>query len=167
MVFVLVIALGIFLDQAAKWLIVRSLPVGGGFEVIPGILDIHHVRNTGAAWSMFSENTMGLAIFSLVMLVGLSIWFCRVPRENLLLRLAISVVISGAVGNMIDRFRLGYVVDFLELPHWPVFNVADMLLCGGVAALAVLLLLDERAAGRNRPDNQDKQDKQGEQGVNI
>ena len=163
MIFALVIVLGIVLDQVSKWLIVRSLPVGSGFEVIPGVLDIHHVHNTGAAWSMFNENTMGLAIFSLVMLLGLSIWFCRVPCENLRLRLAISVVISGAVGNMIDRFRLGYVVDFLELPHWPVFNVADMLLCGGVAALAVLLLLDERAADRNTQDKQDKQETRTEE----
>ena len=150
MIYLLVIVLGIILDQLTKWLIVQALPVGSGFAVIPGILDIHHVRNTGAAWSMFSENTLGLAVFSLVMLVGLSVWFWRTPRENIWLRLALAVVISGAVGNMIDRFRLGYVVDFLELPHWPVFNVADMLLCGGVAALAVLLLLEERAAGRDK-----------------
>ncbi len=150
MIFALVIVLGVILDQASKWLIVKELPVGGGFTLIPGILDIHYVQNTGAAWSMFSDSTMGLAIFSLVMLAVLGFWFGRTPRDKVWMRLALSLVISGAVGNMIDRFRLGYVVDFVELPHWPVFNVADMLLCGGVAALAVLLLLDERAADKEK-----------------
>ena len=60
-------------------------------------------------------------------------------------RLALSVVMAGALGNMLDRFRLGYVVDFLELPHWPIFNVADILLCCGVAGLAILLFLEEKA----------------------
>lgn len=157
MIYLLIIVLGVAADQLIKWLVVEALPVGSGFSVIPGLLDVHHVRNTGAAWSMFSNSTLGLAIFSVVMLVGLSIWFWKTPADKIRLRMALSVVISGAVGNMIDRFRLGYVVDFLQLPHWPVFNVADILLCCGVAALAVLVLLDEKANEKADDDTDNRQ----------
>jgi signal peptidase II len=144
MIYFLVILLGLVLDQASKWLVAGSLPLGASFELVPVVLNIHYVRNTGAAWSMFSNSTLGLAIFSLLMLVVLGIWFWKTPADKRWQRLALCLMISGAVGNMIDRFRLGYVVDFLELPHWPVFNVADMLLCCGVALLAVALLWEER-----------------------
>jgi signal peptidase II len=153
MIYFLVILLGLVLDQASKWLVSSSLPLGASFELVPIVLNIHYVRNTGAAWSLFSNSTLGLAIFSLLMLVVLGIWFWKTPADRQGQRMALCLMISGAVGNMIDRFRLGYVVDFLELPHWPVFNVADMLLCCGVALLAILLLWEEknlRAAEKNQ-----------------
>ncbi len=143
MLYLPVLLLGVLIDQLTKWLIVSNLPLDGGFEVIPGILRIHYVQNTGAAWSMFSENTLALAMFSLFVLVLLGFWFYKTPTREVWQRLALAVIMAGALGNMIDRFRLGYVVDFIQLPHWPVFNVADMLLCCGVAALAFLLLKDE------------------------
>ena len=73
----------------------------------------------------------------------LGFWFYKTPKGEVWQRLSLTVIMAGAVGNMLDRFRLGYVVDFIQLPHWPVFNAADMLLCCGVAALAFLLLKDE------------------------
>ncbi len=170
MIYLLIIVLGVAADQLIKWLIVEALPVGSGFSVIPGLLDVHHVRNTGAAWSMFSNSTLGLAIFSLVMLVGLSVWFWKTPTDKVWMRMALAVVISGAVGNMIDRFRLGYVVDFLQLPHWPVFNLADILLCCGVAALAVLVLLDEKADKKEavaalKDNNEDSNEDSGQKNI--
>lgn len=145
MIFVLIIGLGLLLDQLSKWLVVQNLPLGGSVEVLGPILQLHHVRNTGAAWSLFSDSTFGLAVFSVLLLALLAVWFFLTPsktRAGRGQRLALSVVMAGALGNMVDRFRLGYVVDFLELPHWPVFNVADMLLCCGVAGLALLLLFE-------------------------
>lgn len=142
MLYLLVLLLGVVIDQLVKWLIVSNLPLGSGFAVIPGILRIHYVQNTGAAWSMFSENTFALAVFSLFVLALLGFWFYKTPKTEAGQRLALAMIMAGAAGNMIDRFRLGYVVDFIQLPHWPVFNVADMLLCCGVAVLAFLLLKD-------------------------
>ena len=143
MLYLLVLLLGLAIDQLTKWLIMSNLPLNGGFDVIFGLLRIHYVQNTGAAWSMFSENTLALAVFSLFVLVLLGVWFYKTPQAEIGQRLSFVVIMSGALGNMIDRFRLGYVVDFIQLPHWPVFNVADMLLCCGVAGLAFLLLKDE------------------------
>lgn len=144
MFFVLIIILGLVLDQLSKWLVVQNLPLGASQDVLGSLLRLHHVQNTGAAWSMFRDSTFALAVFSVLLLALLAIWFFVTAPERRGQRLALSVIMSGALGNMLDRFRLGYVVDFLELPHWPVFNVADILLCCGVAVLAVLILLEER-----------------------
>lgn len=149
MLYLAVIIGGILLDQLIKWLIVANLPLGSGFALVPGLLGIHYVQNTGAAWSIFSGNTMGLAVFSVFMAALLGVWIWKTPSENRCQRLALSLMLAGAFGNMLDRFRLGYVIDFIELPHWPIFNIADMLLCIGVAWLAVLLIRQEIAERRN------------------
>lgn len=148
MIFVLVIILGLVLDQFCKWLVVQNLPLGASQDILGSLLRLHHVQNTGAAWSLFRDSTFMLAIFSVLLLALLVVWFFLTSPVHGGQRLALSVIISGALGNMVDRFRLGYVVDFLELPHWPVFNVADMLLCCGVAVLALLILLEERQEQR-------------------
>lgn len=143
MLYLAVIVLGVVIDQLVKLWVASALPLGGGFALVPGLLDIHYVQNTGAAWSMFNENTMALAIFSVFMSVFLAGWFWKTPKDKTGERMALCLMLSGAFGNMIDRFRLGYVVDFIELPHWPVFNIADMLLCVGVGLLAVMLIKEE------------------------
>lgn len=143
MLYLLVIIGGLVLDQLVKWLVAASLPLDGGFVLIPGLLQIHYVRNTGAAWSMFSNSTLVLAVFSLFMAALLGVWFWKTPAAQVGQRLALAMMLAGAFGNMLDRFRLGYVVDFIQLPHWPVFNIADMLLSAGVALLAFLLIRQE------------------------
>lgn len=150
MIFVVIILLGLVVDQLSKWLVVSSLPLGGSVELLGPLLRLHYVQNTGAAWSLFKNSTLALAVFSVLLLAVLAVWFSLTPAAKRGQRLALSVVMSGALGNMLDRFRLGYVVDFLELPHWPVFNVADMLLCCGVAALALLILLEERQTKKQK-----------------
>ena len=144
MIFIVIILLGLAVDQLSKWLVVQSLPLGASHEILGSLLKLHYVQNTGAAWSLFRDSTFMLAIFSVLLLALLAVWFWLTSPEHFWQRLALSMVMSGALGNMVDRFRQGYVVDFLELPHWPVFNVADMLLCCGVAALALLILLEEK-----------------------
>lgn len=146
----LIIVLGLAADQLSKLWVVERLPLGGVVELLP-FLRLHYVRNTGAAWSMFSNSTLGLAVFSVGLVLLLLFWLYKTPAERLGQKAALSLIIGGALGNMLDRFRLGYVVDFWELPHWPVFNVADILLCCGVGLLALFMLLEEwgnKRAGR-------------------
>lgn len=143
MLYGLLIILGIVVDQLVKMLVAAKLPLGGGFVLVPGLLQILYVQNTGAAWSMFSSSTLMLAVFSVFMAVFLGVWMWRTPKEQMWRRVALALMLAGAFGNMIDRFRLGYVVDFIQLPHWPVFNIADILLCVGVALLAVCLVAEE------------------------
>lgn len=122
------------LDQVTKYLIERTLPLGSFYpphciEVIPGFFNLVHVGNTGAAWSLFSGYPKALAIIGLVALVALFVF-----RKSLQLKLpqsqwAFGLIIGGIVGNLIDRFRQGYVTDFLDFHvndfYWPSFNVAD------------------------------------------
>lgn len=146
--YLLIVGLGLAADQLTKLLVASKLPLGASVGLLP-FLQLHHVRNTGAAWSLFAGNTFGLAVFSVVPLALLTFWLVRTPAAQVWWRGALCLVIAGALGNMLDRFRLGYVVDFLELPHWPVFNVADILLCCGVGLLALCLLLEERSQNNN------------------
>ena len=107
MIFVVIIILGLALDQLSKWLVVQSLPLGASQDVLGSLLRLHHVQNTGAAWSMFRDSTFALAIFSVLLLALLLVWFFLTSPEHWGQRLALSVIISGALGNMLDRFRLG------------------------------------------------------------
>lgn len=140
MLYLIVIILGVVIDQLVKLWVTNVLPLGGGWTVMPELLEIHYIQNTGAAWSLFDGNTMALALFSVLMELFLAGWFWKTPKEKVGERLALCLMLSGAFGNMIDRFRLGYVVDFIHLPHWPIFNIADMLLCIGAALLAYILI---------------------------
>lgn len=146
--YLLIVGLGLAADQLTKLLVVSKLPLGAAHGLLP-FFRLHHVRNTGAAWSLFAGNTFGLAVFSVVPLGVLLVWLVKTPAAQVWRRGALCLVIAGALGNMLDRFRLGYVVDFFELPHWPVFNVADVLLCCGVGLLALRLLLEERLQAKN------------------
>lgn len=124
----------IILDQATKLLIENTLPLGSFYppnriEVIQGFFNLVHVGNTGAAWSMFSGYPKVLALIGLFALSALYFF-----RKSLELKLPHSqwvfgLIIGGIVGNLIDRFRLGHVTDFLDFhignSHWPSFNIAD------------------------------------------
>lgn len=122
------------LDQATKLLIIHHLPFGAFYppqciEVIPGFFNLVHVGNTGAAWSLFSGHSEVLALVGVLALVLL--WFFRktLQLERIPSQWAFGLIIGGIIGNIIDRFRYGHVVDFLDFhladSHWPSFNVAD------------------------------------------
>lgn len=149
----LVAASILVLDQATKWLVVREVPRWYTHELIPGLLNLVHVRNKGAAFGImntpdagFSQQTffMAATAVALVAMLGLLATAKRPARNE---ALAIGGIMGGALGNLVDRARLGEVVDFLDLHvgawHWPAFNVADMGITLG-AAWMVLTLLKKR-----------------------
>lgn len=131
-----------FIDQATKAMIVSSMPLESGFEVIAGFFDIVHFRNTGAAFSLFSSGgamkTVFLALTSIAALVIIA--FLIKDEKRRLNVISFSLIAGGAAGNLIDRVRLGYVVDFLFFSiagyHWPAFNVADSAITIGAALIA-------------------------------
>ena len=144
----------IVLDQITKALVRRDLALYESHEIIPGLVSLVHGRNVGMAFGVFSggglpAQAVVLAVLSgAVLLLVLSHWR-RLADGPVLLRLALSLIAGGAVGNLIDRVRLGYVTDFVHVywrqHQWPDFNVADSAISIGI----VLLLLD---AVRSRPD---------------
>lgn len=126
----------VLLDQVTKYVVRANLELGGQIPVISGFFSISHVHNTGAAWGILSGHGLWLIALSIVMLVLIVIYQQRLVAGVPLNRIAVGLMISGILGNLIDRVRLGYVVDFLHF-YWrsyqfPSFNVADSAICVGV-----------------------------------
>ncbi|MFP4159351.1 MAG: signal peptidase II [Desulfobacterales bacterium] len=139
-------------DQALKLLVLRVIPLYESIEIIPGFFSIVHYRNPGGAFGMFASNSGVLlsAAFLAVTLgaLGLIIYlYLRTPRENRLLLAGLALLFGGAAGNLIDRLRLGNVVDFIDVYagdyHWPAFNLADSAITIGVVIFAGCVLFNK------------------------
>ena len=129
----------ITLDQLTKAVIVLALgPAQSShvMELVGGVLSVEYVENRGAAFGLFRGQGAALSLVALAILGGLVVYYRRVAAPSLWLAAAVGLVAGGAVGNLIDRIRLGYVVDFLAVGPWPKFNVADSAITVGVALLA-------------------------------
>lgn len=124
------------LDQATKWWVQHLLRYGERIEIIPGLLDFRYVRNTGAAWGLFADYQPVLILVSLVVLTVLRFQGRRMFGDDRWGRVTLGLLAAGICGNLIDRLRLGYVVDFIDFSwrghHFPAFNVADMAITIGV-----------------------------------
>jgi signal peptidase II len=142
-------ALILLADQATKALVVSSIEVGGRVQVVGDLLVLWHVRNAGAAFSIFQ----GGQTFFLVVTVfafGLLIYFHRAFRgRGPLLHVVLGLVLGGTLGNLLDRVRLGYVTDFVSVGigdlRWPTWNVADASIVIGILALVGYLTFWDRA----------------------
>lgn len=118
-------------DQGLKFVVQQNMYAMQTIDLLPGIVSLTYARNTGAAFSMFQSQTLLLVIVTLGVFV--LIWLNRrhtnqYPR---IFQIGLAVALGGALGNLIDRIRQGYVVDFVDFHFWPVFNLADAgILCG-------------------------------------
>lgn len=135
----LILILGLtiaLLDQVTKELVRAHFLVGDLLPIIPGFFNLTYVRNTGAAWGMMSGLNGWLIVLSVIMLAVLVIFRRSFLTDTVTHRIASGLMIAGIIGNLIDRLRLGYVVDFLDFhlaeSHFPSFNVADSAICIGV-----------------------------------
>jgi signal peptidase II len=143
------------LDQATKyWLLQTLQEANGPFIEVTGFFNIVLVWNRGVSFGMFNNdaglNGMVFSLLAAVIVVALLVWLRRAASP--LIRIAIGLVIGGAIGNVVDRLRLGAVVDFLDFHlgswHWPAFNVADSAICVGVAFMVIDGLLTRRETSR-------------------
>ncbi len=125
-----------FLDQATKYAVRNLFYVGESFPVIAGFFELTYVRNTGAAWGIFRGFNLGLAVLSAGVLAVLVVWRRHFWGDSSLQRTAAGLIVGGIMGNLYDRLRLGYVVDFLHVYRggwsFPAFNIADSAICVGV-----------------------------------
>ncbi len=135
------------LDQVTKYLIRQKL-LTGQYVVIPGFFDLSYVQNTGAAWGIMQGLNNWLVILSVIMLGVLIIFRRSILQDTTVHRIAAGLMIGGIIGNLIDRVRLGYVIDFLHFfwrdHHFPSFNVADSAICIGVALYIIMQFFDAR-----------------------
>lgn len=128
-------------DQIIKWMVVHSLVMYEKIPILGGLVTVTNIRNSGAAYNLFSDMTWLLILFpGIVMAFGLIYIGVKSKTSNKMLMLALSMVIGGGLGNLIDRITKGYVVDFLDIKIIPVFNVADMFICVGCGLLFIYLL---------------------------
>ena len=133
----LVAAGAVAADQAVKALVRATIERGEEVGLVLGI-DLVNVRNTGIAFGLFADGGALLVIFALAALAALLVFFAR-HRDRPLVWLPTGLLIGGAAGNLIDRAREGAVTDFIDLPAWPAFNLADVWITFGVLALLYVL----------------------------
>lgn len=152
----LFVSLGVIvLDQWTKWLVELHLPHHAAQPLIPGFLNLTHVRNTGVAFGLFAAQGVGdgswlLTLLGIAALAAVGFYFWFAPARDRLLLVALALVVGGAVGNLIDRMASGAVTDFIDVyvgaHHWPSFNVADSAISIGI----VLMALDSFRVRRHR-----------------
>lgn len=150
----LIISIAIIVSDAwTKWLVSNRIDLHESIPIIPNLFQLVHVRNTGAAFGIGANaesrivplllNTGAIAVFCVVVVYAI-----RSAVTDRLLQVGLHLILGGAIGNLLDRFRFGYVVDFLDAyvawggreHHWPAFNIADSAICIGIG----LLFLDMR-----------------------
>lgn len=135
------------LDQASKAAVQMLLPERASLVLAP-FLRLTHITNTGSAFGLFQGRTLFLIGASVVGLVVLILVYGHNHRSHPLLRWCIGLMVGGALGNLVDRVRLGYVVDFVDLGWWPVFNLADSAIVVGISGLALAFLVAQSRGHR-------------------
>lgn len=144
------IILLLILDQIVKYWTVANLALHTGQPLIPNVVSLFYIRNTGAAWGILSGNMLFFFIVTVAICIGLVVWAHRQKRRPMEY-LAYVLIFSGAVGNFIDRLRLGYVIDMFkfEFIDFPIFNVADICLTLGVAIMILDTVVSEMRGNNN------------------
>ena len=145
MTFLIIAALLVIVDQVSKFLVRTTLVLGETMDLVPGVISVTHVQNSGAAFSMFPDATMILLgvslVVSLLLILAIALRWLRHPFGRFILML----LLAGAVGNLIDRAVFGFVtdmikVDFIPFFQFPVFNIADILVVLGGILLVIYVL---------------------------
>ena len=136
-------AIVVFIDQLSKHWMSSALADGGTIKAVPGLLDFKLVFNTGAAFSLLTGSTLLLGVLSLTVALVVVAWLWRQRRLTLWQGLAVAFLLGGTIGNGLDRWRLGYVIDFLALVpiNFPVFNAADIAINLAVLCFGLDLLI--------------------------
>ncbi len=136
----------IAVDQLTKHTIATGIAPGQVTHLIGSVIELVNVRNTGVAFGFLSGGGALVLIFTLVAL-GALLGFLVLRSERRLLWVPTGLLVGGAIGNLIDRIAGGSVIDFIKLPHWDAFNVADMGITFGVISLVLVLELGARRGG--------------------
>jgi signal peptidase II len=144
MIFIIVSSI-IFLDQVTKYLAIKFLQLNTPVPLIKNFLNLTLVHNRGAAFGFF-QNQLILFILVSLLAIGLILYNLKNRNNSIILRLSLGLILGGAIGNLIDRLRFGFVVDFLDLRIWPVFNLADSVITIAAVALTWELLFNKNVA---------------------
>jgi len=154
---ILIAAVIVGLDRWTKELVRANIPQGATW--LPDSLSwlspyarIVHWYNTGAAFGMFKDGSMVLTVLAFVVIGAILFYYPQVDRDDWSLRLALSMQLGGALGNLIDRLTIGHVTDFISVGNFPVFNIADASISMGAVVLFLGVWVQERAERRERAE---------------
>lgn len=134
----------IILDQVAKFYIQGTMSMGMSHPIIPGIFHITYILNPGAAFGILENQRLFFIFVAVAILVVAAYFYARLLKEPLLLRCGAGLLLGGAVGNLIDRIRIGAVVDFFDFRIWPIFNFADIAIVVGVGLVIYNVFLQTK-----------------------
>ena len=138
---ILIIFGSIWLDQLTKWLAVTLLQGNPSVPIIPGALQLTYLENPGAAFGILTNQRVLFLILTAV-IVGVMIYlYFSLRNKKSLTAISLGIVVSGAIGNFIDRFMQGTVTDFLDFRIWPIFNIADICICVGLALICYFVII--------------------------
>lgn len=146
----LIVVLIIAVDQLSKYWVVNNIGMQDSISVIPKVIDFVYVKNTGAAFSFLSDKNYGIIVLSCISVlfcIGVILFMIKQKPKNKLLVISLALMLSGAIGNGIDRIIKGYVVDFIEMIFidFPVINIADIAITFGAAMIIIYVLFFDKS----------------------
>lgn len=157
----IVIALSVILDQVSKAIVIATVPIGHRITAIPGILNITHIKNLGAAWGMLSGARWIFIIISIAAIIILPIILYKYRKLHFLFGFSMSLIIGGAIGNIIDRLFSGNgVTDFIEFAfvNFPIFNVADICVTVGAVMMFIYLVFIDKTFFMTKDSKKEKEE---------
>jgi len=143
----------IVLDQVSKHYVELNLHIGVPWNPIESLsryVSFTYITNKGAAFGMFPTLSTFFTVIPIVVVIVILIYYRRLSNRQWMMNIGLGLQLGGALGNLIDRIRVGYVVDFIDFKVWPVFNIADSSIVVGVAILALSILRDEEKAPQQK-----------------
>lgn len=140
MLYIIISSLLIILDQISKYYIVNNYQLYSSSPLIDNFLYITNIRNAGAAFGILQNYKIFFIISTILIISVVLFYFYISPKHDILLRTSLILIISGGIGNLIDRIRLGYVIDFIDVRIWPIFNFADSYVVIGCLLLTYFVL---------------------------
>ncbi|MCR3757869.1 signal peptidase II [Clostridium felsineum] len=145
---ILIVVAGILIDRLSKFWTLTQLKKVQQIPIIKNFFDLTYVENRGAAWGTFSGKTTILSLVTFIVLIAIVVYIIKYRPKSKLVRISLSLIISGAVGNLYDRVVYKYVVDFIsfhykDVYYYPVFNVADICVVLGTIILAIFIILKD------------------------
>ena len=137
------------LDQWSKYLVRTSMQMGESIPIIDSIFHLTYIENEGVAFGLFSGHTNIFVLVSILVLIGLLIFVWKESSQSLLLHYGAALVVSGALGNIIDRAMKASVTDMFGFRIWPIFNIADIAVCVGFVLLVLYLFFSSEDKSEN------------------
>lgn len=161
MLYFLAIVLCVAADQAVKLYVASHLALYESAPLLPGLVELFYIRNTGGGFSILSGCTWLLTVLTAALMAGIAVMLVKKVFPHPLAMWTLTLILGGGLGNLLDRIRLGYVVDMFnfQFMNYPVFNVADILVvCGTIGFAGYYLLLHEKLAAREKETSDDGTD---------